>query len=222
MPVLVIVFFIVFAFISAAYAFLIMPRLKYPPDLTFIFCDYAHRGLHSVRKGQAREATKIPENSLAAFELAVRANYGIELDVRLTRDKKVVVFHDENLLHMCGVDKKVSELTLSELKTLRLADTDQTIPTFEEVLRLVDGKVPLLVEVKSDTVKNASLCIRTAKLLDFYSGPFAIQSFNRLFSGGFATTVRIFARGQLFGKPPQRTKGGYRQIAAFRTFKSSS
>ncbi len=206
MPILIIILSIPLAVLAAVIAFLIMPRVKYKPEMSLICCDYAHRGLHSGRKGQPADEVKIPENSLAAFELAVRANYGIELDVRLTRDKKVVVFHDDNLFRMCGIDKKVADLTLAEIKTLRLAGTDQTIPTFEEVLRLVEGKVPLLVEMKADTVKNASLCIRTSKLLDFYPGVFAVQSFNPFILRWFRYYRPHFARGQLFGKAPEEAK----------------
>ena len=117
---------------------LIRPPKKTKPT-EVLLCDYAHRGLH--KEG-------VPENSLAAFEDACRAGFGIELDVQLSHDGEVMVFHDYTLIRMTGCDKKLCELDAKELMTLTLAGTDQTIPTLKQVLALVDGRVPLLVELK--------------------------------------------------------------------------
>ena len=103
---------------------------------------YAHRGLHGE---------SIPENSLAAFAEAKRAGYGVELDVRLSRDGRLVVFHDDTLLRMCGVDGKVSDYTYGELSKMRLLGTDEKIPLFSQVLDLLGGEVALLVEIKMKT-----------------------------------------------------------------------
>src|SRR5690606_10174328 len=103
---------------------------------------YAHRGLHNNNNDA-------PENSIKAFKLAVEHNYGIELDVRLTRDRVPVVFHDNSLNRACGVDKLVSEVNFDELSKYRLFNSTETIPSFEEVLKIIDGKVPLIVELKS-------------------------------------------------------------------------
>ena len=97
---------------------------------------FAHRGLYGGN---------IPENSLPAFERAVEAGCGIELDVRLTRDGQVVVCHDDSLLRMCGAEARVRDLTLAELKRLRLKESGETVPTLAEALARVDRRVPLLV-----------------------------------------------------------------------------
>ena len=103
--------------------------------------DYAHRGLHDNEHG-------IPENSMAAFQRAVDKGYGIELDVHLTADNQLVVFHDDTLTRMCGINKKISGFLYSYLQQLRLLGTGEGIPLFKDVLALVDGKVPLIIELK--------------------------------------------------------------------------
>ena len=90
-----------------------------------------------------------------------------------------MVFHDYDLSRMTGVNKKLYSLSANELKTLSLANTDQNIPTFEEVLALVNGAVPLLVELKGETI-DASLCPKVAGLLKAYKGDYCIESFNPL------------------------------------------
>ena len=102
---------------------------------------YAHRGLH----GEGA-----PENSLLAFKRAVDAGFGIELDVRFSSDKKLVVFHDATLERVTDVTGRVAEKTAEELQNIRLLGTEERIPTFLEVLGVVDGAVPLLIEIKED------------------------------------------------------------------------
>ncbi|MBQ8496675.1 MAG: glycerophosphodiester phosphodiesterase [Clostridia bacterium] len=148
---------------------LIRPCAKKPKKNTLL-CDYAHRGLHGK---------EIPENSLAAFALACEKGYGIELDVQLSRDGTVMVFHDATLSRMTGKEKKLCELNAEELQTLSLAGTAEKIPTFAEVLSLVNGRVPLLVELKGEDF-DTSLCEKTAALLSAYGGDFCIESFNPL------------------------------------------
>lgn len=140
-----------------------------PYDSRFM-CDYAHRGLHGKT---------VPENSLTAFEKACENNYGIELDVQLSKDGKVMVFHDYSLKRMTGLDKKLCELNESELQSLTLKDSGETIPTLENVLRLVDSRVPLLVELKGESI-DSSLCGKVAELLKEYKGDYCIESFNPL------------------------------------------
>lgn len=182
---LIIVLLVVIA--AVIYVFLIMPRAVDRADMDLLSCDYAHRGLWS---------DTVPENSLAAFELACRAGYGIELDIQLSKDKKVVVFHDYTLERMCGIKKRVCDLTLAELKTIRLAGTDQTIPSFAEVLNLVDGRVPILVELKGEST-DTSLCPIAARMLDDYRGTFCIESFNPMLLSWFKNYRPRYARGQL-------------------------
>ena len=154
-------------FILFYFLVLVFPRAKKPKTQT-ILNNYAHRGLHNE---------SVPENSLAAFSRAIEAGYGIELDVQLSADGQVVVFHDGTLTRMCGVEKKVSECTLEELKTYRLLNSEEQIPTLSEHLALVGGRIPLLVEMKGESA-NASLVGPLAELLKAYDGPYCIESFN--------------------------------------------
>lgn len=147
--------------------FLVRPRGKSPSDKALL-CDYAHRGLHG---------DGVPENSLAAFSAAVSAGYGIELDVQLSHDGEVMVFHDYTLTRMTGDERKLSELSAAELSALRLAETEQKIPTFAEVLETVGGRVPLLVELKGENTDTA-LCDKLTEMLKNYCGSYCIESFN--------------------------------------------
>lgn len=130
----------------------------------------AHRGFHNLKEG-------IPENSLAAFKRAIRNNYVIELDVHLTRDSKIVVFHDYNLKRACGVNKVIESCTYDELLKYNLFNTKHKIPLLSSVLNLVNGKVGLLIETKTINF-NGNLERELSKILDNYNGSFAIQSFN--------------------------------------------
>ena len=105
----------------------------------FMGLNVAHRGLHTADRSR-------PENSLAAFETAAAAGYGIELDVQLSREGEVVVFHDDTLDRVCGVHGRVDAFTLAQLQGMRLCGTDQTIPTFAQVLQLLDIAPRPLVE----------------------------------------------------------------------------
>ena len=152
---------------------LVRPTKKTKPS-EVLLRDYAHRGLHNGKDA--------PENSLAAFEAACQKGYGIELDVQLSRDGKVMVFHDYTLIRMTGCDKKLAELDADELTALTLGESDQKIPTFEEVLALVNGRVPLLVELKGENF-DTSLCKKVAEMLRAYKGPYCVESFNPLLIG---------------------------------------
>jgi glycerophosphoryl diester phosphodiesterase len=161
---------IVLVVLVLLYLFLIAPRLWKKPDRTpYMGIHYAHRGLFD-------NTSDAPENSLAAFRKAVEAGYGIELDVQLSKDKKLVVFHDATLKRMCGVKGNVWDYTLEELKQFKLADSEEKIPTFDQVLSLVNGKVPLLIELKDQP--NNGYVDKVINRLKSYKGEFAIQSFN--------------------------------------------
>lgn len=136
----------------------------------FLGRNVAHRGLYT--KDQS-----VPENSLPAFRRALEHGYGIELDVQLTSDEKLVVFHDGTTDRMCGVKGRVDEIPFEALSALRLAGTDERIPEFAEVLRLIDGKAPLIIEIKSGK-RNALTCRKTLKALEGYNGDFCIESFD--------------------------------------------
>ncbi len=174
--------------LAVVYLFvLIRPAAKRPHD-TSLDTDYAHRGLH----GEG-----VPENSLAAFEAAARAGYGIELDVQLSGDGEVMVFHDYTLVRMTGVEGKLSERTAAELSELRLGSTDERVPRFSEVLALVDGRVPLLVELKGENFDSA-LCDKVSEILKSYSGAYCIESFNPILLGKIAKLLPGTYRGILY------------------------
>ncbi|HIT62490.1 MAG TPA: glycerophosphodiester phosphodiesterase, partial [Candidatus Caccovivens faecavium] len=128
----------------------------------------AHRGLHDKVS---------PENSLSAFEKAVENGYAIELDVQLLADDTVVVFHDESLSRMTGNDGYIKFLNKEDLKVLKLGNSKEHIPTFEEVLKLVNGRTPLLIEIKNQ-FKVGKLEQKVIALLKDYKGEYAVQSFN--------------------------------------------
>ncbi len=176
-----------FAFIFI-YIFLLAPgRIK--DDSLFQKTLYAHRGLHSEDKS-------VPENSPAAFSLAAKFGYGIELDIRFTADERVVVFHDDNLKRVCGIDRFVGDCTYKELCEYRLYDSEEKIPLFTEVLALVGGRVPIIVELKNSK-RNALLCEKAAEMLDNYRGPFVIESFNPFIVSWFKKNRPEVIRGQL-------------------------
>lgn len=157
--------------LAVVYLFLIAPRMIGKPDVSALRgVHYAHRGLHDNK-------SDAPENSMKAFQKAVDAGYGIELDVQLSKDQIPVVFHDETLNRMCGVDGKVWQYTLEELQKMKLADSDETIPTFEAVLKTVGGKVPLIVEYKLD-VPSTKVCEIADPMLKNYKGTYCIESFH--------------------------------------------
>ena len=149
---------------------------------------FAHRGLWDAAA---------PENSLAAFEKAVNAGYGIEFDIHKTRDGHVVVFHDDTLMRMCGVKGRIEDKTLDELRELRLLGTEQGIPTLQEMLALVDGRVPLLVELKGAAL-DTSLCPVANEILSAYQGDYIIESFNPMLVRWYRKHRPDVIRGQLF------------------------
>ena len=173
---------------AGIYLFMIKPACTRRADMAKYGKKFAHRGLWDAES---------PENSLAAFRKAVDAGYGIEFDIHKTSDGKVVVFHDDTLIRMCGVDARVEDLTLAELRELRLLGTDQQIPTLEEMLALVDGRVPLLVELKGESV-NTSLCPVADAILSHYKGDYIIESFNPLLVRWYKKNRPDVVRGQLF------------------------
>ena len=187
--------------------FLIAPaRVSEELRRRFTGCRFAHRGLHSKDKA-------VPENSLAAFRLAVENGYGIELDIRFTKDKQLVVFHDDTLLRMCGTDRRVDEYTYEELQAFRLLDSTEQIPLFSEVLSLVDGQVPLLVELKTGP-KNALLCSHAYTMLQQYHGPYCIESFHPMIVCWFKKNAPQILRGQL-SAPSQAFEGTLSRVSSF-------
>ncbi|MDB5691296.1 MAG: glycerophosphodiester phosphodiesterase [Alphaproteobacteria bacterium] len=130
---------------------------------------FAHRGLH----GPGR-----PENSRAAFEAAIAAGSGIELDVQASRDGEAFVFHDYELDRLTGARGKLADLSADKLAGLRLSGTSETVPPLAEVLSLIAGRVPLLIEVKSPHRRVLPLCRAVARALQDYRGAVGVMSFN--------------------------------------------
>lgn len=184
----------------ALYLFLVAPRMIHGADrkpfMGNIF--YAHRGLFD-NEGDA------PENSLAAFRKAVEAGYGMEMDVQLTKDDKLVVFHDATLKRMCGVPGNVWDYTLEELQKFRLKNSGEKIPEFSEVLRLVDGKVPLIVEYKMDRPLK-KVCELGNELLCQYQGVYCIESFHPFALMWYRKHCPEVMRGQLSGNLGKEAK----------------
>lgn len=183
--------------VSAAVLFLlslVLMRTEKPDRerlSAFLNRNIAHRGLYNLQSG-------IPENSLAAFEIACARGFAIELDVQLTRDGHIVVFHDFNLKRMCGINKKVRRLSLSELEKLSLNGTEHKIPTFSKVLETVNGRVPLLIELKIPNF-SAELCRKLDRELKAYRGDYAVQSFNPVGVRWYMKNRPEVTRGQLSG-----------------------
>lgn len=169
------------------YLFLIAPRFRRRDMGEMGACWYAHRGLWNAER---------PENSLPAFRAAVESGYGIETDVHLTRDDRLVVFHDDSLKRMCGADRNIADCTLEELRACRLNGTDCLIPTLDEFLETVGGRVPLLIEIKSDK-RVALLCEKLNERLNAYSGPYMIESFDPRAVQWYRRNRPDILRGQL-------------------------
>lgn len=155
----------------------------------FTGVNFAHRGLHTRDKS-------VPENSLRAFELAASAGYGIELDVQLSLDGQVVVFHDDTLERVCGVHAAVCEKSYEELHAMSLCGSTETVPLFTDVLKVIDGRGPLIVELKTGK-RNRELCEKTLKILRSYKGDVCIESFDPTIVEWFRFHGREFVRGQL-------------------------
>ena len=137
-----------------------------------------------------------PENSLSAIEAALQFGFPIEIDVQVTADGKAVVFHDWNLARMTGLDAKVVHVSSTDLTPLRLHGSDEKIPRLEEVLELVSGRQPILLEIKNRRYPSA-LEPEVSRILRTYHGPLAIQSFNPYTLGWFRWHHPEILRGQL-------------------------
>lgn len=151
---------------------------------------FAHRGLHT-------DDSRIPENSLAAFQRAAEHGYAVELDVQLTADGQVVVFHDATLTRMCGVDLRIEEHTYAELQKYTLLESTQRIPLLTEVLEVLDG-VPVLCEFKTmRSFGNTAICAAAWPILAGYKGSVWIESFNPLLVYWFRNHQPQVVRGIL-------------------------
>lgn len=151
----------------------------------------AHRGLHC--------GPEAPENSMAAFALAIAHGYPIELDVRLLADGGLAVFHDVTLDRMTSTSGPIATLTSDKLGDLRLQGTESRIPILQEVLDFVSGRTTLLIELKTNAFRVGDLERAVVSALRRYDGEFAIQSFNPISVAWFRIEAPGFCRGQLSG-----------------------
>ena len=144
------------------------------PD-AFLRCPVAHRAYHDVAAGR-------PENSRAAIRAAIDCGYGIEIDLQLSADDAPMVFHDYSLDRLTAEDGQVREKSAAELAQIPLIGGMDGVPTLTDVLDLIDGQVPLLIEIKDqDGAMGPNVGIleqATAAALDGYDGPCALMSFN--------------------------------------------
>lgn len=149
----------------------------------------AHRGLYG---------SDLLENTMPAFKRCIENKIPIELDVHMLKDDILIVFHDDDLKRMCNIDKKIKDMTWEELQIIDL-NNGEKIPSFQEVLKLVNGQVVLDIEVKTD-VGGFKILNRISSMLDNYDGPFFVKSFNPLYMIWFRLHRPHFQRGLLVSK----------------------
>lgn len=148
----------------------------------------AHRGIFNNQN--------IPENSILAFKTALKRKIPIELDLQLTKDNVLVVFHDDNLCRMTGNDNSIENLDYNEVKKLYLLKTKQKIPTFKEVLSLINGEVLLDVEIKN-TKRKKEICQKVIEELENYKGEVLLKSFNPIIIKKIKRKTRKYRLGLL-------------------------
>ena len=196
----------VILFLAVGFLFLVFPSFRRHKDRQKIKgLMIAHRGLHNKDKG-------IPENSMEAFILAAAKGYGIETDMRLTADGEIVLFHDNTLKRMCGIDKRVDEFTLAQLQSFGLGGTDHKIPTLKEFLNMVDGRVMLVLELKCTDKDCDKLCTKVNEILSNYKGDYCIESFYPGAVKWYRIHRKDIMRGQL--AMPYKGKDTLKKIAA--------
>lgn len=166
--------------------------MRVPLPAAFLTTPIAHRAYHARAEGR-------PENSRAAIAAAIAAGYAIEIDLQLSRDGVPMVFHDETLERLTSRTGWLRDLTAAELTTIPLTGGDETIPSLAEVLTLVAGRTPLLIELKDQTLRMAEtdgrLETATAAALASYDGPVALMSFNPHMIARMATLAPGLPRG---------------------------
>lgn len=160
---------IVLAVLFVLYLLALHGRTRHPLLRKLRQWNYAHRGLHG---------NGVPENSMAAFRLALENGYGIELDVHLLADGNLAVIHDASLKRTAGADVRIEDLTTEELENFRLEGTDEKIPTFGQVLQLFDGKAPMIVELKPENGNHDALTQKACRMLQDYKGLYCMESFD--------------------------------------------
>jgi glycerophosphoryl diester phosphodiesterase len=158
---------------------------------------FAHRGLH----GEVRV-----ENSRAAFRAAITLGHGIELDVQAASGGEAFVFHDAELDRLTSVRGLLHARSAGELDAITLSGTDEPIPRLEEILKLVGGRVPVLIEVKTRERHVAALCLSVRRALEGYRGAAAIMSFNPEVTHWFGENAPRIVRGLVVTEEGEATQ----------------
>ena len=175
----------------------------------FYGVNHAHRGLYA-------QDQSVPENSLPAFAAAAEKGYGMELDIQLSLDGEVVVFHDDTLARMCGIDGRVDAFPLARLREMPLAGTAERMPLLTEVFDTVAGKAPIIIELKTGP-RNEELCRKGLALMRAYQkqygGAFCVESFDARIVAWFRKNAPDILRGQLTDSP--RALGSGRPVLDF-------
>jgi glycerophosphoryl diester phosphodiesterase len=180
-----------------------------PPESRVAFLKaqpFAHRGLHG--RG-------VVENSQAAFRAAVAIRHGIELDVQAARDGEAMVFHDATLNRLTDATGDVSARTPAELARVKLKGTTESLVQLADVLKIVGGRVPVLVEVKTGDTRNTPLCLSVRRALEGYRGDVGVMSFNPLVVAWFRENAPRVVRGLVVTEEGKRNlKGGFERWAS--------
>jgi len=158
---------------------------------------FAHRGLHGP---------KVPENSLAAFDRAIEQGYGIELDVRMTQDGDVIVFHDSTLDRMTNARGEVMRMSAAQLSAICLKGSKETLQTLHDVLRRVAGRVPVLIEVKASGNTYLPACFAVRRALEGYRGKVAVMSFHPAVPAWYAENAPKIVRGLVLTESEQGSR----------------
>ena len=166
---------------------------------------FAHRGLH----GDGRT-----ENSRAAFHAAILAGHGVELDVQVSADGEAIVFHDSTLDRLAEAEGPICGLVAGALARIRLRGSPETIPALGEVLELVAGKVPLLIELKAPGRRVDGLSGAVNRALADYVGPVAVMSFNPAVGRWFARNAPRRLRGLVVTEAGKPSRGRLRRRLA--------
>ena len=156
--------------LAAAYLLMLRCRSGHPGLEALRGWNYAHRGLHNK--------PQVPENSMAAFKAALDHGYGIEFDLHLLKDGNLAVIHDSSLKRTTGAEGYVEDLTTEELTNYHLEGTEETIPTFRQLLDLYAGKAPLIVELKPLRNNHEALVDAAVAAMEGYEGPWCMESFD--------------------------------------------
>ncbi len=185
----------------------LLDRLLAPPPLParvqwLYGVTYAHRGLHGLgADGEGR-----PENSPSAFAAAIARGLGIECDIQRSSDGQAIVFHDSELGRLTAETGPLRERSAAELGTIRILDSEDTIPTLRQLLDAVAGQVPLLIEIKSEPdTRIAAICLAVRRLLEGYRGPVAVMSFDPRVPRWFARHSPHIVHGLVMSEEGSRT-----------------